>query len=325
MIFQQRRYLGVGALLLALGSAWSACAATTFGFATAEQGREIIAARDEYVQRLSPLERALKAKSEVPVGEEDFLKSLASTVQPWPDEDRAAVQAALESIRPKLAELRLPLPETIVFVRFNGAAEGNSPHTRANAVMLTERSLQRPGSLSFLIAHELFHIASRHDKAWRDAMYAAIGFVPIEEVALPPQLAARKITNPDAPRIDVAIKVQTDDGIVWVSPLLQATVDRYDAAQGGEFLKFLKLTWVEVARGESPPVRVDLMPRPRLRDTADLRGFLDQIGINTKYIIHPEEILADNFAQLVTGQTGPSPWVHQRLREALQAHALTRR
>ena len=203
--------------------------------------RAIITARDEYVQRLSPLERALKMKSEAAVSEAEFLQRLAATIQPWPESERAAVQAALDSIRPRLAELKLPLPATVVFVRFNGGAEGNSPHTRANAVLLTEELLKRPDFLPHLIAHELFHIASRQDKAWRDAMYATIGFRPIEEVALPPPLASRKITNPDAPRIDVAIKVQTGSGSVWVTPLLQATVDRYDAHQGGEFFKFMKL------------------------------------------------------------------------------------
>lgn len=326
MIFRQLQYLGLWALLIALSSAWSTTArATTFEFATVEQGLAIIAARDEYVQRLSPLERALKAKSEAPVSEEEFLTFLTGAVQPWPDADRAAVQAALESIRPKLAELGLPLPNSVLFVRITGAVEGNSPHTRANAILLTESSVQRPGFLQYLIAHELFHIASRYDKAWRDAMYATIGFVPVEEVTLPLQLASRKITNPDAPLIDVAIKVQVDDGVAWVAPLLQSTVDRYDATQGGEFHKFLKLTWLEVARGEQPPGRAELTLPPRLRDTAQLGGFLEQIGRNTKYIIHPEEILADNFAQLATGQTGPSPEVHQRLREALQRQASIRR
>ena len=110
MIFKQLRYLAICALLVMLGSAWvaPARATTTFEFATAERGRAIIAARDEYVQRLSPLERALKAKSETSVSEEDFLKLLAGAVLPWSDADRAAVQAALESIRPKLAELNLP-------------------------------------------------------------------------------------------------------------------------------------------------------------------------------------------------------------------------
>jgi len=190
---------------------------------------------------------------------------------------------------------------------------------------LTESSLRRPDFLAYLIAHELFHIASRYDKAWRDAMYATIGFLPIEEVTLPLQFASLKITNPDAPRIDAAIKVQSDDSMVWVAPLLQSTVDHYAAAQGGEFHKFLKLTWLEVARGEQPPGRAELTQPPRLRETAQLGGFLEQIGRNTKYIIHPEEILADNFAQLATGQTGPSPEVHQRLREALQRQASTRR
>jgi hypothetical protein len=326
MIFRQLQYLGLCALLVALSSTWATTArATTFEFATVEQGRAIIAARDEYMQRLSPLERALKAKSEAPVSEENFLKLLAAAVQPWPDADRAVVQEALEAIRPKLAELSLPLPNTVLFVRINNAVEGNSPHTRANAVLLTESSLRRPGILAYLIAHELFHIASRYDRAWRDAMYATIGFVPIEEVTLPLQFASLKITNPDAPRVDAAIKVQSDDGIVWVTPLLQSTVDRYDAAQGGEFHKFLKLAWLEVARGEQPPGRAELTQPPRLRDTAQLGGFLEQIGRNTKYIIHPEEILADNFAQLARRQAGPSPEVHQRLREALQMQASMRR
>lgn len=320
MIFRPVTVRCVCALLLGLCCAWAELvyAATSFEFATAEQGRAIISARDEYIERLSPLERALKAKSEASVSEADFVRLLTGAVQPWSDADRATVQAALESIRPPLAMLGLPLPETVVFVRFTGAGEGDAPHTRANAVLLTDASLQRSAALPRLIAHELFHIASRQDKAWRDAMYATIGFAAIEEFSLPPQLASRKITNPDAPRIDVAVKVNTADGVVWVAPLLQSTVDRYDAARPAEFFSFLRLHWLEVARGEFPPRKAELSDPPRLHSTADLRGFYEHIGRNTQYIIHPEEILAENFAQLATGETGPSPEVHQRLRDALQ-------
>ena len=322
MLIRQLRSLTLfGALLTAHGFAWAQAAGTAppFGFATVEEGRAILTARDEYIQRLGANERALKAKSETPVSEPDFLKLLASTVLAWSDADRASVQAALEAIRPQLGEFKLPMPYTVVFVRTTGAGEGNAPHTRANAIMLSDRTLAQPESLPRVLAHELFHIASRQDKAWRDAMYATIGFVSIEEVALPPQLAARVITNPDAPRIDVAIKVQTDDGLVWVAPLLQSTIERYDSARGGEFFAYLKLVWLEVARGERIPQRADLAQPPRLFDTKDLRGFHEQVGRNTGYVIHPEEILADNFAQLATRQTGRSPEVHQRLREALRA------
>lgn len=326
MIFRQLRNFSVFcALLVGLGSAWAqpARAVTSFRFATVEEGRAIVTARDEYVLRLSPTERALKAKSATPVSEADFLQLLAGAVQPWPDADRASVQTALESIGPQVAELKLPLPETVVFVRTSGVGEGNAPHTRANAIMLTERIVQQPEALARVLAHELFHIASRQDKAWREAMYATIGFVSIEEVALPPLLAARAITNPDAPRVDVAIRVQTDDGSVWVAPLLQSTVDQYDTARGGEFFSYMRLVWLEVARSERTPRRAELMQPPRVLDIKDVRGFYEQVGRNTAYIIHPEEILADNFAQLATRQTGRSPEVHQRLREALQRYAPT--
>lgn len=320
MIFRQARLRCVCALLFVPLYAFAelASATTSFEFATGEQGRAIIGTRDEHVQRLSPLVRALKAKSEASVSGPDFLRLLASTVQPWSDTDRATVQGALDSIRPQLAVLSLPLPETVVFVRFTGAVEGNAPHTRANAVLLTDRSVQRSAGLGRLIAHELFHIASRRDKAWRDAMYATIGFAPISEIALPPQLASRKITNPDAPRIDVAIKVDTSDSVAWVAPLLQSTVDRYDASRPAEFFAFTRLHWLEVVRGKHQPEQAEVSEPLRLRNTAELCGFLEQIARNTQYIIHPEEILAENFAQLATGETGPSPEVHQRLRDALQ-------
>ncbi len=325
MAFRQPRFFGLCALLaLWFASFESSHAATAFEFATVEQGRAIITARDEYVQRLSPLERALKMKSEAAVSEAEFLKRLAASIQAWPESERAAVQAALESIRPRLTELNLPLPPTVVFVRFTGGVEGNSPHTRGNAVLLNDEVLKRSDLLPHLIAHELFHVASRQHKAWRDAMYATIGFFPIEEVALPPSLASRKVTNPDAPRIDVAIKVQTGQGFAWVTPLLQATVDRYDAHQGGEFFKYMKLSWLEVARGDAVPVRAEVM-QPQLRETAELSGFVEQIGRNTGYIIHPEEILAENFAQLATRKTGPSPEIHQRLLEALKRQTSIRR
>jgi hypothetical protein len=42
------------------------------------------------------------------------------------------------------------------------------------------------------------------------------------------------------------------------------------------------------------------------------------VGRNTQYIIHPEEILADNFALLVLGETSiPSPVILEKMKDAL--------
>lgn len=309
----------VCALLLAGAVHAESSLRTAFSFASVEQGRAIVSARDEYVQRLSPLERALKARSESPVSEAEFLSLLSATVKPWSAADQSAVQSALASIAPTITQLGLPLPHSVVLVRTSGHGEGNAPHTRESAIIITDSALKQPHGLPALLAHELFHIASRKDRVWRDAMYATIGFVPIEEIALPPELAARRITNPDAPRLDVAIRVETGDGPAWVTPLLLSTVDRYDAARGGEFFAVMQLVWIEVGRGAKPQ-RGELANPPRLHRTGDLRQFAEQVGRNTGYIIHPEEILADNFAQLATGKSGPTPQVHERLREALKSN-----
>ncbi len=315
-----RSFLRNLAAVLFAFAALAAANAAEFSFATVEQGRALISARDDYITRLSALERSLKAKSPMAVSEQAFIGVLASGVQPWSDGDRSALEQALATMRPQLDALRLPLPDQVVFVRTSGVGEGGASHTRGDAVMLTDDAFREPGLLRHVVAHELFHVASRKDRRWRDAMYATIGFVAIDEITLPPPLAERRITNPDAPRIDVALNVGERGQTQWVTPVLQATVDRYDPARGGEFFTSLQLLWLEIGRGDAAPAGAQLSDPPRLLRTQELVNFAQQVGRNTGYIIHPEEILADNFAQLVTGQAPRSPEVHERLRRALREY-----
>ena len=41
---------------------------------------------------------------------------------------------------------------------------------------------------------------------------------------------------------------------------------------------------------------------PVLFNMKEVSGFFEQVGRNTKYIIHPEEIMADNFAYALLGK-----------------------
>jgi hypothetical protein len=59
--------------------------------------------------------------------------------------------------------------------------------------------------------------------------------------------------------------------------------------------------------------------KPMLYSFKELSGFIEQVGKNTNYIIHPEEILADNFKLLIKGDSNVlSPEIIERLREALK-------
>ncbi|MEO8310315.1 MAG: hypothetical protein ABI520_04000 [Caldimonas sp.] len=50
-----------------------------------------------------------------------------------------------------------------------------------------------------------------------------------------------------------------------------------------------------------------------------MRDYLDKLGGNTGYIIHPEETMADNFALLVTRGVARNPALLDRIEAVLRA------
>ena len=299
--------------------------ATRVVFAGVTQGRALAATADEYSARTSALERQLKVRTTQTLTEAGYLAELAADVRDWTDDERARVAQAWAPLVTALRELPLPLPARVTLVRMSGRVMGEQvAYTRGDAIYLpvgmVSAGVPTP-ALTSLLAHELFHVASRHDRRWRDAMYATVGFRALPEVVLPAALAARSMVNPDAPRLDSAIRVAIGDrSDVWVLPVLQSTLERIGDPPPLHFMAVLSLRWLEVGQGAAPPARAQLGDPPRLHDTRDLRGFAEQIGRNTNYIIHAEEILASNYAQMVMGApAAQSPDVHERMRAVLRA------
>jgi hypothetical protein len=183
-----------------------------------------------------------------------------------------------------------------------GREDANAPYTRGTAIVLPQGTAGQPAEkLQRLFAHELFHILSRRDKAFREQMYATIGFHLCEEIPLPVELRPRKITNPDAPRIDCYLRIATDDGEFSVAPVLYAQVDKFDPQAGRTLFQLLEFRLLKLTReGERwmPALRDG---QPELLDPRSVASFHQQIGQNTGYIIHPDEVLADNFVHLVFG------------------------
>ena len=305
------------ALCLALFVAARAAAAHEIELASIETGRAVLGARDDFVSRLSPFDRAARLKAAGDVSEAEYLAFATAAAREWSADERLRLTTAFAAIAPTLAELLPALDAPILIVKTSGDEEGGAGYTRANAVMLPqafedERELQRT------LAHEIFHVVSRHHQEMRRALYRAIGFEECGEVALPPASAVRKMTNPDAPINEHCIEVMVDGAKVWGMPILLARQERYDPAGGIEFFGYLTLSMLLVDRTATPA-------RPVLRDGAPVlvpfnrvTGFFEQIGRNTNYIIHAEEILASNFERLVLGGQGaPSPEVLERMRTEL--------
>ncbi|MBK5911572.1 hypothetical protein CCR85_08735 [Rhodothalassium salexigens] len=198
------------------------------------------------------------------------------------------------------------------------------PQTTATAVeptaapgLIARRAAD--GTLVELFYHELFHILSRHNRAARDELYALIGFKPCGAFDLPAPYAGRRITNPDAPVNAHYLPVTVDGVPTKVLPLLYAVSRTYDPTRrrpgfAGQFRTGFMAVRHTGDRCEAVNGRDGTA---RLYRTDDLDDLYDRIGRNTQYTIHPEEILADNFALLMTGKRPRDAWVPEALAQWL--------
>jgi hypothetical protein len=91
--------------------------------------------------------------------------------------------------------------------------------------------------------------------------------------------------------------------------------------RGGEFFNYLKFQFLLVERDNNSFTVKPIYEgqQPRLIGLKQASGFFAQVGRNTRYTIHPEEILADNFALLVLQEKNlSSPDIIEKLKDILK-------
>ncbi len=287
-------------------------------FASVEQGRTILGAVDDYVSRMTSFDRMLRLKSTRVISEREFLDFSMDSVLPWTLDERSRIDAVIAPLAGELRKLGVSFPARVLLVKTSGHAEEGLAHTRANAVMLSQRSLRAADeALASLLAHELFHILTRHDPILRARAYRVIGFHVGAAIALPEHLEAIRITNPDAPADDASIEITVEGKPAMVLPLLLSRSPVFDPAIGRDIVDYweLKLLVLEAADASDRPRPMLGDAGPVLLEISEVSGFFEQVGRNTDYIIHPEEILAENFALMLTGKKASDPELIRRIRE----------
>jgi hypothetical protein len=265
---------------------------------------------------MSPFDRAFRTKAGRDISESEYLSIIGQSVLEWESEEKTRVQCALQQIGPALSRL-FPAPRAPIYlVKTTGRGE-LSAHTRGNAIVLP-KSVLASGQrfLRWMLAHEFFHVFSRNNPKPRSALYEAIGFRHCGKIELPVALRSRMITNPDAPTNEHCIRVTFSGKPVWAVPILhvpengKASVSRWTGLPAVD----VGLLLVE-KDGPSDVARPILgTGGPLLVGVDRVSGFFEQVGRNTNYIIHPEEIVADNAALLTLGERNvPSPEILSRI------------
>ncbi|MAE51976.1 MAG: hypothetical protein CMH27_09200 [Micavibrio sp.] len=293
-------------------------------FATAQKGKDLITNEDDYLKRLSPFDRQSKMQSNKKVTQQDFITFMGQHTLEWSAEERDKVQRGINLFKDLSSDLSLKLPEDTFFVKTTGKEEGGGAYTRANAIFIPQNFLEHPqDTIDWVVCHEFFHVLTRENPALRENLYQLIGFEKCGEVELPADLEALKISNPDAPIYDHVIKVQSDGVDHWGVPVIYSERE-FDESEGKTFFDYLtfKLLLTKCEDNKKADIKTAFNTSAYgLQAPKDVRGFFEQIGNNTNYIIHPEEILAENFVHmLMQTKDLKNPEIPDKMRQTIIKH-----
>jgi hypothetical protein len=286
-------------------------------FASVAEGQRVLSADDDWLPVSGGFQRRAMMGTTEPVTLARFRQWNADAVQPWAAGPRERWRAAALAIEARVRELRLPLPQDTLLVASNGQESARMPYTRANAIVITTAAATPRATDAGLMAHELWHVVSRHAPALADRVYREIGFEPMPELVQPDMWDEIRIANPDAPGNRHAMRTEIDGRGVLLTPLLVAA--RTTLQPGEPFAALFEVRLVEVLPDADGRRSRAVMQSgaPRWHAVDRVPAFLERLGGNTPYVIHPEETMADNVALLLTGGTARNADLLKRIEAAL--------
>jgi hypothetical protein len=200
------------------------------------------------------------------------------------------------------------LPKEVQLIKTKGKHYGNSVfYTRENIIVIPENELLNLTSENKLsvIYHELFHIISRYNPNLKDELYSLIGFRKINKnLYIPEILKQRMLLNPDG--IDMEYVMTLQDTLanrkLTAIPIIISSQKSFDKTKPA-FFAYLKFDFYEIINNDKNEMEIvcdsEGYSTFSLRNAGD---FYSQIQDNTGYIIHPDEIMADNFTMVFTMQ-----------------------
>lgn len=249
---------------------------------------------------MNSYERGIRAGKEGElVSEEEFREYLAKQWLPWTDAEKQKVTDMFKIVEKKVVQYGLTLPDPIKLIKTTGLDDIREcgGYCRGNTIVLLQKSVDN--LYEGIIVHEMFHIMSQNNPSLRYKLYRQLGFYHCNEIELPKDIHAQKVTNPDAPRLDVCIELTVKETNKKVKCLPVIFYNKDPDFVGGFFDRLgIKLLVVEKDEDGVYVVKLDDNEKPTLYTVGDVEDFFSQVG-DTHYYFHPEEVLATRFDEMV--------------------------
>lgn len=296
---------------------WPATGGTVLRFAEVDEARQLLAADDEWMLATSGLQRRLIMGRSEPVTLDAFKRWNADAVRPWAAEMRERWARALELVAPQWQALRIPLPREVLLIASNGQDSAGAPYTRGNGVAFPDLDKASVESDAMVMAHELWHVASRHAPSLATRLYAEIGFEPMPALAFPEAWAPIRLVNPDAPENRHAMRLSLEGRQALVTPVLVAA--RTELQPGETFFNVVDVRLLEVQPDGNVSRAVLRDGQPVWHRVNGNHDYLRRLGGNNGYVIHPEETMADNVALLLMQRPARNSDLLVRLRAVFES------
>jgi hypothetical protein len=274
---------------------------TEIRLASQLEGRALLFASDSYTRSLSHFDiqaKTLSVNLANFTDEYQYLQHAASQGLDWTGEEIAYMRRMIGAVDSVMRErgILLDLPAEIKVIKSTMREEGDRlGYARENYLVFRDGT--RTGPLTF--SRELFHLFLRHHPELRDEIYATINFFPAGEIAYPEALQRHKIPLPDVPTIEHFLPAEIDGA---VQPVAFVTYADPSAYLGGFFYDYLKVNLMLLSGSGTDWTPVLVNGQPVLYELSQATNLNELLGRNSPRRTHPEEILADHFVYLLTGE-----------------------
>jgi hypothetical protein len=276
-------------------------------FADVHRAREILGRSDEWARQLSAFDRGVRQRTLEPTDTRGFLEFVSGEAAAWTQDEQVYWRSLVDQLGEALEGTNLDIPDAFM-VKTTGLEEFNAVYVRNRSIIFPQGRIAVAGEVRrdfFLLAHELFHLLSLEYPAWRDELYALLGFRRFAGFEYPAELEDRRLSNPMYGfRYEYVLTVQAASGHVDVTPAYQAAVPLEEfiaISEGGmsmgAFFEAIDFVLLPVDTGTRVVLRDGSgYPITYLFDDTD---WIERMQRNSSYIIHPDELMAENFALLM--------------------------
>jgi hypothetical protein len=202
-------------------------------------------------------------------------------------------------------------PTEIKLIKTHGKHYGDDTYyTRENLIVIPKMALKKKNHDEFLkvMLHEISHIATRLNPSLKTKLYTLIGFKKLDlPLIINDSLQQRLLTNPDGHELTWATELNTAVGKnVLAIPLIYSNENTL-IKEKKDFFQYLGFNYFEILPSDDQKSMVLQTIGNQQKSTLHTEG-LNQLyreKFNTDYIIHPDEIVADNFSILMFSMGNP--------------------